>query len=74
MPFDEVASRQELSALQQQLLTLSKRTRDIVILRRVDGFTTLRTAKQMGVSRRTVEKELAFAMVSLRTVIERKCS
>jgi RNA polymerase sigma factor (sigma-70 family) len=54
-----VAARQELRLLQAALDDLPPRCRQVVLLRKVEGFSQKEVAKQMGITIETVENQVA---------------
>jgi len=64
-PEDEVASREELKMVAKALASLPKRTRDILLLRRVEGLSQRETAAKLGIAEKTVEKHIARAALYL---------
>ncbi len=61
-PLRTLQSRQEIDALQQAFDELTPRRRHIVFAARVEGQQLSEIARQLGVSRRLVEKELKTAL------------
>jgi RNA polymerase sigma-70 factor (ECF subfamily) len=57
-PEREVMARAELRRVFQALENLPERCRDVVRLRRIDGFSTTQIALRLGISVSTVEKHL----------------
>ena len=64
-PEDEVASREELEMVAKVLASLPKRTRDVLLLRRVEGLSQRATAAKLEIAEKTVEKHLARAALYL---------
>lgn len=65
LPDREVAAREELRLVFASLDRLPKRTRDVFLLRRVEGLSLSATAARLGISQSAVEKHLRTAMRSL---------
>jgi RNA polymerase sigma factor (sigma-70 family) len=61
-PEREVMARAELRRVLRALETLPDRCRDVVRLRRIDGFSTTQIAHRLGISVSTVEKHLVRGM------------
>jgi RNA polymerase sigma factor (sigma-70 family) len=57
-----VAARQELRLLQAALDKLPPRCRQVVLLRKVEGFSQREVAKEMGITVETVENQVAKGM------------
>lgn len=64
-PEDEAESRDELEVVANALASLPKRTRDVLLLRRVEGFSQRATAEKLGIAEKTVEKHIARAVLYL---------
>lgn len=58
-PEDHVAARQELRLLQKALDGLPLRCRQVVILRKVEGWSQREVARHMGITEETAEHQLA---------------
>ena len=65
-PETEVAARQELAILAAAVKELPDKRRHIFILYRGHGLTMRQIAQRLGVSEKTVEKQIARAMVHCR--------
>ena len=65
VPELEVMIGEELAHAMAALERLSPRVRETYIMRKVHGFSQKETAKQLGISHRTVEKHVAKGLVSL---------
>jgi len=63
---DAFAARQELAALMSALESLPRRTQQVFLLNRLDGMTYPQIAKALGISVRTVEKDLVRALTFCR--------
>ncbi|MBM9402763.1 sigma-70 family RNA polymerase sigma factor [Gluconacetobacter azotocaptans] len=62
-PVDEVVSaRQELARLHATMAELPEKCRDVLVLRRVEGWSQKQVAHHLGVSENVVEKQLARAL------------
>jgi RNA polymerase sigma-70 factor (ECF subfamily) len=61
-PEDRVAAREELRRMQAALDELPARCREVVILRRVHGFSQREVAKKMGIKEETVESQMVKGM------------
>jgi len=61
-PQDHAQSRQALTALDQALLELSPKAREMFILHRVEGISNAKLAQKYGISVSAVEKQLARSM------------
>lgn len=57
-----VAARQELRLLQAALDKLPPRCRQVVLMRKVEGFSQKEVARQMGITIETVENQVAKGM------------
>lgn len=64
-PERNVSARQELRKLQAGLERLPPRCRDVVKLRRIEGLSQKQTAERLGISVRTVEKQMMYGMRAL---------
>jgi RNA polymerase sigma-70 factor (ECF subfamily) len=54
------------------LETVSRRTRDIFLMQRLDGLTYAEIAQRMGLSVSAVEKHMACALVALADVTQQE--
>ncbi len=61
-PEDRVAARQELQRLQMALDLLPPRCREVIVLRRVHGFSQRDVAIKMGITEETVENQVMKGM------------
>lgn len=66
----QIETREALEALRTGLASLPERTRRILMLNRVEGLSQTLIAKQLGVSRTTVEKHMRRALAHLSTLRE----
>jgi len=64
-PEQQLEFRDEIAAVAAFLALLPERTREILILRRIDGLSQLQTAEKMGISVKTVEKHMAQGVAAL---------
>jgi RNA polymerase sigma-70 factor (ECF subfamily) len=64
-PEDELAQRDELREVAEALATLPERTRDILLLRRVEHLSLRETAARLAISEKTIEKHMARATLFL---------
>ncbi|MET0313212.1 MAG: sigma-70 family RNA polymerase sigma factor [Hansschlegelia sp.] len=62
LPDQTLAAREGLSALEEAMMELSPRCRDIFIMRRVDGISNQEIASRHGISVNSVEKHIARAL------------
>jgi len=60
-----VAGRQELQRMQSALENLPPRCRQVIMLRRVHGFSQREVAQKMGISEETVENQIVKGMRAL---------
>jgi RNA polymerase sigma-70 factor (ECF subfamily) len=65
LPDEVLASQQRLQRLRQGLESLSPRTREAVLLFRIDGLSQSQIAAQLGISASAVEKHIAKAALFL---------
>jgi RNA polymerase sigma-70 factor (ECF subfamily) len=61
-PEDRVAAREELRRMQSALDQLPSRCREVIILRRVHGFSQREVALKMGIKEETVENQVVKGM------------
>jgi RNA polymerase sigma-70 factor (ECF subfamily) len=61
-PEDRVAAREELRRMQSALDQLPARCREVIILRRVHGFSQREVALKMGIKEETVENQVVKGM------------
>jgi RNA polymerase sigma factor (sigma-70 family) len=70
---DEVLAADEcLEKMRSALDAVSRRTRDIFFMQRIDGFSYAEVAAQLGISVSAVEKHVASALVVLADVHEQE--
>jgi RNA polymerase sigma factor, sigma-70 family len=65
LPDEVLASHQRLQRLRAGLETLAPRTRDVVLLYRIEGLSQSQIATQLGISISSVEKHIAKAALFL---------
>jgi RNA polymerase sigma factor (sigma-70 family) len=68
-PEDRVSARQELQRMQAALDQLPPRCREVIILRRVYGFSQREVAIKMGIKEETVENQVMKGMRMLADTI-----
>ncbi len=68
-PEDRVAAREDLRRMQAALDQLPARCREVIILRRVHGFSQREVARKMGIKEETVESQVVKGMRILADVI-----
>jgi RNA polymerase sigma factor, sigma-70 family len=66
-PEDELVQRDEVQVVVDALATLPKRTRDVLLLRRVEGLSQKETARTLDIAEKTVEKHMTRALLYLAT-------
>ena len=64
-PEQRTSLHEELNEIAEALATLPERTRDVLMLRRVEGLSELETAKRLAIDERTVERHMARAALML---------
>lgn len=64
-PERRVSASEQLQRLQTGLERLPQRCRDVVKLRRIEGLSQKETAERLGISVRTVEKQMMYGMRAL---------
>ncbi len=69
-PERTVAARQELAALERAIAGLPPRTREILLLFRVEGWTRRQIADHLGLSPKTVEYHMQQAMLRCRAALD----
>ena len=69
-PEDAAAARQRLRHLVEAVETLPPKTRRAFKLHKFDGLSQVETAGRLGVTRKTVEKQLAAALKQLVAKLE----
>lgn len=64
-PEQQMEFREEIAAVAQSLAQLPERTREVLILRRVEGLSQQETADRLHISIKTVEKHMATGVAAL---------
>jgi len=64
-PEDEMAFRDEVNEVIEAIAALPRRTREVLLLRRVEGLSQRETASRLAIAEKTVEKHLARAAFAL---------
>lgn len=64
-PTDVLEGRESIVALQAALRELPERTRDVFVLKMLEGHKTADVARAMGISTRAIEKHLAKALAHI---------
>ena len=64
-PEEELSARDEVQQVANALAELPKRTRDVLLLRRVEGFSQRETASRLKIAEKTVEAHMARAALYL---------
>lgn len=62
---EQLAFRGEIAQVARSLAQMPERTREILILRRVEGLSQQQTAQKLGVSVKTVEKHMTIGIAAL---------
>lgn len=70
-PQRAAADRERLQIVAEAVARLPPRCREAFLLARVQGWTHAAIADRMGISPRTVENHVAFAMLQLRDAVKR---
>lgn len=68
---DTVTARQEIRRLEEELARMPRRTREIFLLRKVEGLSQRETAGELGVSEATVERHLRIGVLKLAAALNR---
>lgn len=71
-PEDQTAARQRLRQLMEVVETLPPKTRRAFKLHKLDGLSQAETADRLGVTRKTVENQLAAALKQLAAKLGRR--
>jgi RNA polymerase sigma factor (sigma-70 family) len=66
-PEEQLEFREEIAEVAKALALLPERTREVLILRRIEGFSQKDTAKRLGISVKTVEKHMSQGVAALMT-------
>lgn len=64
-PEQQLEFREEIAAVAKSLAQLPERTREVLILRRVEGLSQQETADKLHISVKTVEKHMALGIAAL---------
>lgn len=64
-PEEELTIKEQIREVVTVIATLPKRTRDVLLLRRVEGLSQRETAERLAIAEKTVEKHLAQAVLVL---------
>jgi RNA polymerase sigma-70 factor (ECF subfamily) len=64
-PEDEVGFRDEMKQVANTIAALPPRTRDVLLLRRVEGLSQRETAERLDIAEKTVEMHMARAVYVL---------
>ena len=64
-PEDKFALKEEISEVLTVIAMLPERTRQVLLLRRVEGWSQRETAEHLGIAEKTVEKHLTRAAIVL---------
>ena len=70
-PEQQLEFREEIAAVAKSLAQLPERTRQVLIMRRVEGLSQQATADRLGISVKTVEKHMAQGVAALMTLFGR---
>jgi len=70
-PEQQLEFREEIAAVAHSLSLLPARTRDVLIMRRVEGLSQQQTADKLGISIKTVEKHMAQGVAALMALFGR---
>lgn len=70
-PEDELLQRDEVHVVSDALARLPRRTRDVLLLRRVEGLSQKETAARLAIAEKTVEKHMTRALLYLSTLFGR---
>jgi RNA polymerase sigma-70 factor (ECF subfamily) len=70
-PEQQLEFRDEIAEVARSLALLPERTRDVLILRRVEGLSQQETASKLGISIKTVEKHMAQGVAALMALFGR---
>lgn len=66
-PEQQLEFREEIAMVAQSLAQLPERTREVLLLRRVEGLSQQETADKLHISIKTVEKHMALGVAALMT-------
>lgn len=70
-PEQQLEFRDEIAAVSRSLSLLPERTRNVLILRRIEGLSQQETAQKLGISIKTVEKHMAQGVAALMALFGR---
>lgn len=70
-PEQQLEFREEIAAVAKLLALLPERTREVLILRRVEGLSQQETAQRLGISIKTVEKHMSQGVAALMALFGR---
>lgn len=70
-PEQQMAAKDELREVAHIIAALPRRTRDVLLLRRVDGLSQQETARQLSIAEKTVQKHMTLALQHLMSVVGR---
>jgi RNA polymerase sigma-70 factor (ECF subfamily) len=70
-PEEQMEFREEVAEVASLLAQLPDRTREILVLRRIEGLSQRQVAEQLGISVKTVEKHMAQGVASLMALFGR---
>jgi RNA polymerase sigma-70 factor (ECF subfamily) len=70
-PEQQLEFREEIAAVAQLLALLPERTREVLIMRRVEGLSQQETAQRLGISIKTVEKHMSQGVAALMALFGR---
>jgi RNA polymerase sigma-70 factor (ECF subfamily) len=70
-PEQQLEFREEIAAVAHLLSLLPERTRNVLILRRLEGLSQQETAQKLGISIKTVEKHMAQGVAALMALFGR---
>jgi len=70
-PEQQLEFREDIAEVAQLLALLPERTREVLIMRRVEGLSQRETANGLGISEKTVEKHMAQGVAALMALFGR---
>ena len=70
-PEQQLEFREEIAAVAKSLAQLPERTRNVLIMRRIEGLSQQETADKLGISVKTVEKHMAQGVAALMAIFGR---
>lgn len=71
-PEQQMEAKDELREVAHIIATLPRRTRDVLLLRRVNGLSQQETARQLSIAEKTVEKHMTYALQQLMSAVGRR--